>query len=170
LAFSFSAGNAECYSARMNSPMAVYLFRDSLPSRSNTVVCVRDRERIEAAFGGGQLAVLFKGEVVYRNDTTNRAYLGVWGSKKRIAPTSSPPGAGGRAPDQTNASTKYKDQFPDRSEVSVGLSERARGSPRSFAKNAQDFGRRIPRAKDARSRLLSASSCRPFPFWDGCLR
>jgi hypothetical protein len=29
---------------------------------------------------------------------------------------------------------------------------------RSFAKNVQDFGRRLPRAKDARSRLLSASS------------
>ena len=29
---------------------------------------------------------------------------------------------------------------------------------RSFAKNAQDFGRRLPRAKNARSRLLSASN------------
>jgi hypothetical protein len=29
---------------------------------------------------------------------------------------------------------------------------------RSFAKNAQNFGRRLPRAKGARSHLLSASS------------
>ena len=29
---------------------------------------------------------------------------------------------------------------------------------RSFAKNAQDFGRRLPCAKNAHSRLLSASS------------
>jgi hypothetical protein len=33
-------------------------------------------------------------------------------------------------------------------------------SGRSFAKNARDFGRRLPRAKNARSRLLGASSCR----------
>jgi hypothetical protein len=65
----------------MNSPMVVYLFRDSLPSRSNTVVCVGEKERIEAAFGGGQLAVLFKGEAVYSNDTINRTYLGVWGAR-----------------------------------------------------------------------------------------
>ena len=31
---------------------------------------------------------------------------------------------------------------------------------RSFAQNAQDFGRRLPRAKDARSRLLIASTLR----------
>jgi hypothetical protein len=31
---------------------------------------------------------------------------------------------------------------------------------RSFAKDAQGFGRRLARAKDARSRLLGASSCR----------
>jgi len=29
----------------------------------------------------------------------------------------------------------------------------------SFAKNAQDFGRRLPLAKDASSRLLVASTC-----------
>ena len=61
--------------------MSVYLFRDSLPSRSNTVVCVGEKERIETALGAGQLAGLFKGEVVYRNDTTKRAYLGVWGAR-----------------------------------------------------------------------------------------
>jgi hypothetical protein len=65
----------------MTSPMAVYLFRDSLPSGSNTVVCVGEKERIETAFGGGQLAVLFKGEAIYRNDTSNRSYLGVWGAR-----------------------------------------------------------------------------------------
>ncbi len=80
VAFSFRAQNAECYSAHMNSSMAVWLFRDSLPSRSNTVVCVGEKESIDTAFGGGQLAVLFKGEVVYRNDKT-RTYLGVWGAR-----------------------------------------------------------------------------------------
>jgi hypothetical protein len=65
----------------MNSPMAVCLFRDSLPSRSNTLVCIGEKQLIETALGGGQLALLFKGEAVYRNDTTNQAYLGVWGAR-----------------------------------------------------------------------------------------
>jgi hypothetical protein len=107
------AQNPECYSASMNSPMAVYLFRDSLPSRSNTVVCVGERERIEAAFGGGQLPVLFKGEAVYSNDDQSDI-SGRLGSEKCIALTSSPPGAGGRTTGETDAATKYKAPLFDR--------------------------------------------------------
>jgi len=44
-------------------------------------LCVGEKERVEAALGGGQLAVLFKGEAVYSNDTNNRTYLGVWGAR-----------------------------------------------------------------------------------------
>jgi hypothetical protein len=157
LAFSFFAQNAECYSAGMNSPMVVYLFRDSLPSRSNTVVCVGEKERIEAAFGG-QLAVLFKGEAVYSNDSTNRTYLGVWGARNtsRLRRLLREQGVELLVKRTRPPNTRLR-SF-ERSEVSVGFPERARGSQRSFAKNAQDFGRRLPRAKDARSRLQSASS------------
>jgi hypothetical protein len=36
---------------------------------------------------------------------------------------------------------------------------------RSFAQNAQDFGRRLPRAENGRSRLLIASSQAPLGRW-----
>ena len=45
------------------------------------MVCIGEKERIEGVFGGGQLAVLFKGEAVYTNDTIKRDYLGVWGTR-----------------------------------------------------------------------------------------
>jgi hypothetical protein len=61
--------------------MTVYLFRDRIASRVNTVVCIGEKERIEESFRGGQLVGLFDGEIVYTNDTLKKNYVGVWGTR-----------------------------------------------------------------------------------------
>ena len=65
----------------MNQPITIYLFRDSFAPAGNSVVCVGEKERIEAALGFGKIKVLFHGEAVYTNDTTKKDYLGVWGTR-----------------------------------------------------------------------------------------
>jgi hypothetical protein len=60
--------------------LIIYLFRDKVSS-ADTMVCVGDKARIEAALGPEKVPMLFQGEVTYINDATERVYLGVWGAR-----------------------------------------------------------------------------------------
>jgi len=65
----------------MNPPLTVYVFHDRMALRVNAVVCVGGREEIEEALGLDQLEEIFEGEVVYRNDSIKKDYVGVWGAR-----------------------------------------------------------------------------------------
>jgi len=69
------------YSAVMNPPLTVYVFRDRIASRVNTLVCIGEKERIDEAFRDRQLIGLFEGEIVYTNDALKKKYVGVWGAR-----------------------------------------------------------------------------------------
>ena len=65
----------------MNPPLTVHVFQDRIALRVNAVICVGEREEIEEALGLGQLKEIFEGEVVYRNDSIKKDYVGVWGAR-----------------------------------------------------------------------------------------
>lgn len=58
--------------------MTLYLFRDGVVPWGNAVVCVGEKDLIEAALGRMQVRDLFHGEIVYTSHTTKQDYLGVW--------------------------------------------------------------------------------------------
>lgn len=60
----------------------IYLFRDShFAPTGDTLVCLGQREVIEAALGPGRVQALFKGAVTFWDQTADQNYLGVWGNR-----------------------------------------------------------------------------------------